>query len=97
MFGIGSALFFPMYSIPMVSVVFDLIGSDDESAKQREEYIVLRELSLNVGRVCGVLLFICVISWSKEPLVINILLLAIGSSTFFSWVFIRNKLPVTKS
>ena len=74
-----------MYSIPMVSVVFDLIGSDDESAKQREEYIVLRELSLNVGRVCGVLLFICVISWSKEPLVINVLLLVIGSSTFFSW------------
>jgi YQGE family putative transporter len=96
-FGIGSALFFPMYSIPMVSAVFDLIGSDDESAKQREEYIVLRELSLNVGRVCGVLLFICVISWSKEPLVINVLLLVIGSSTFFSWVFIRNQLPTAKS
>ena len=59
-FGIGAALFFPMYSIPMVSVVFDLIGSDEESAKQREEYIVLRELSLNVGRVCGVLLiYLC--------------------------------------
>ena len=96
-FGIGSALFFPMYSIPMVSIVFDLIGSDDESAKQREEYIVLRELSLNVGRICGVLLFICVISWSKEPIVINVLLLVIGSSTFFSWVFIRNQLPASKS
>lgn len=95
-FGLGSALFFPMYSIPMISIVFDLIGSNEDSAKQREEYIVLRELSLNVGRVCGVLLFIAVISWSKEPLVINVLLLVIGSSTFFSWVFIRKLLTAAK-
>lgn len=96
MFGLGSALFFPMYSVPMVSTVFDLIGSTEESAKQREEYIVLRELSLNVGRVCGVLLFIIVISLSKDPLVVNVLLLVIGSSPIFSWYFMKKQLSVIK-
>ncbi|RTE08714.1 MFS transporter [Paenibacillus whitsoniae] len=96
-FGIGSALFFPLYSVPMVSSVFDLIGADEESAKQREEYIVFRELSLNVGRVLGVLVFNLVISWSKAPLVINVLLLGIGSSTFFSWLFMRWRLSTAKS
>ncbi|MEC0225852.1 MFS transporter [Paenibacillus alba] len=95
-FGLGASLFFPMYSVPMVSAVFDLIGSNEESAKQREEYIVLRELSLNVGRMLGVLLFICVISWSKAPLVINVLLLVIGSSTLFSWYFMKKQLSVIK-
>ncbi|SDN27824.1 MFS transporter, YQGE family, putative transporter [Paenibacillus sp. yr247] len=95
-FGLGAALFFPMYSVPMVSAVFDLIGSNEASAKQREEYVVLRELSLNVGRVCGVLLFISVISWSKEPLVINVLLLIIGSSPLVSWYFMKNQLSVIK-
>lgn len=96
-FGLGSALFFPMYSVPMVSAVFDLIGSTEASAKQREEYIVLRELALNVGRVCGVLLFIGVISWSKAPLVINVLLLIIGSSPLFSWYFMKKQLSVIKT
>jgi YQGE family putative transporter len=95
-FGIGASLFFPMYSVPMVSTVFDLIGSTEASAKQREEYIVLRELALNVGRVCGVLLFICVISWSKAPLVINVLLLIIGSSPLVSWYFMKKQLSVIK-
>ncbi|MDD9266326.1 MFS transporter [Paenibacillus sp. GCM10023248] len=96
-FGLGAALFFPMYSVPMVSAVFDLIGSTEESAKQREEYVVLRELSLNVGRVCGVLLFISVISWNKDPLVVSVLLLVIGSSPLFSWFFMRKQLSVIKS
>jgi YQGE family putative transporter len=96
-FGIGASLFFPMYSVPMVSAVFDLIGSNEASAKQREEYIVLRELSLNVGRVCGVLLFICVISWSKAPLVINVLLLIIGSSPLVSWYFMKKQLTVIRT
>ncbi|TXK85535.1 MFS transporter [Paenibacillus sp. N3.4] len=96
-FGLGASLFFPMYTVPMVSTVFDLIGSKEDSAKQREEYVVLRELALNAGRVCGVLLFIAVVSWSTAPLVIQVLLLVIGSSTLVSWFFMKKQLTVIKS
>lgn len=95
-FGVGSALFFPLYSIPMVSSVFDLIGSNEKSAKQREEYVVLRELALNTGRILGVILFITVISWNRTPLAINVLMLVIGSSPLFSWFFMRRQLALSR-
>jgi YQGE family putative transporter len=88
-FGIGTSLFIPLYSIPMLSAVYDLIGGNPRSASQREEYIVLRELSLNVGRILGVLLFIAVVSWSTKTIVLNSLLLFIGSSTLVNWWFMR--------
>jgi YQGE family putative transporter len=90
-FGIGTALFMPLYTIPMTSSVFDLIGSDQRSAEQRVEYIVLRELGLNAGRILGTLLFIIVITWNKSPEVLNILLLVIGSSPLLTWWFMRKQ------
>ncbi|MFC5449564.1 MFS transporter [Paenibacillus aestuarii] len=97
LFGVAAATFFPLYSIPMVSAVFDLIGCSEESAKQREEYVVLRELGLNTGRVLGVLLFILVVSWSATPLVLKLLLLFIGSSTVVAWFFMRKQLALYKT
>jgi YQGE family putative transporter len=88
-FGIGTALFIPLFTIPMTSTVFDIIGQDEESAKQRVEYVVLRELALNVGRIFGTVAFIITISWSKAPLVINIFLLIIGSSPVWAWLYMR--------
>lgn len=88
-FGIGTALFIPLYSIPTTSVVFDIIGKNQESAEQMVEYIVLRELALNVGRITGVLLFIAVISRSTSPQVMNWLLLGIGSSPLLVWLLLR--------
>jgi YQGE family putative transporter len=90
-FGIGTSLFFPLYSIPILTSVFDLIGGDAESASRREEYVVLRELSLSVGRMLGVILFIAVVSWSTSTLVLNALLLVIGSSALISWWFMRKQ------
>jgi MFS transporter, YQGE family, putative transporter len=90
-YGIGTALFLPLYSIPVISTVFDMIGGNDRSVSKREEYIVLRELALNTGRILGVLLFIAVVTWSKSTLVLNILLLVIGSFTLVNWWFIRER------
>jgi len=88
-FGIGASLFFPLYSIPMTSAVFDLIGSNEESVRQRVEYVVMRELALNAGRIIGMIIFITTISISKAPFVINLMLLVVGSSPLISWIFMR--------
>jgi YQGE family putative transporter len=96
-FGVGTALFFPLYTIPVISTVFDLIGGNDRSVSRREEYIVLRELALNAGRILGVLLFIAVVTWSKSTLVLNILLLVIGSFTLLNWWFIRGRFYTDKA
>ncbi|SEB96965.1 MFS transporter [Paenibacillus sp. GP183] len=91
-YGIGTALFLPLYSIPVISTVFDLIGGNDQSVSRREEYIVLRELALNAGRMLGVLLFIIVVTWSQSTWVLNVFLLVIGSFTLVNWWFIRKKI-----
>lgn len=88
-FGIGAAIFYPLYGIPMTSIVFDLIGGDEESAKRREEYIVMRELALNAGRLLGTAVFIVVVSLTRSPAALNWLLLAIGSSPIAASYWIR--------
>ncbi|WP_206424233.1 MFS transporter [Cohnella candidum] len=91
-FGIGTSLFIPFFTIPMTSSVFDLIGTNEESVRQRSEYVVLRELSLNVGRILGMTVFIVTLSISKAPAVINWMMLLIGSAPIISWFFMRDRL-----
>jgi YQGE family putative transporter len=91
-FGVGVGLFFPLYSIPITSSVFDLIGGHADSVKRREEYIVLRELALNVGRILGSAAFIAVVLMTASPLAMNVLLLCIGSSPLAAWLFMRKVL-----
>ncbi len=94
-FGIGTAIFMPLLALPMTSTVFDVIGRNEDSVRFRVEYIVLRELGLNAGRIMGTLLFIAVISWSKAPWVINGLLLFIGSVPILSWFYMRKLHRIT--
>lgn len=89
-FGVGVGIFFPMYTIPMISTVFDLIGGDAESAKRREEYIVLREHALNAGRLLGTGIFILAVSMTTSPAALNWLLLGIGASPLVAWFFMRH-------
>ncbi|WP_276353369.1 MFS transporter [Cohnella caldifontis] len=95
-FGVGTALFIPLFTIPMTSSVFDLIGTNEESVRQRAEYVVLRELSLNAGRIAGMAVFIAVLSVSKEPAVVNWMLLIVGSSPLVSWLYMRSRLHPRK-
>jgi len=90
LFGISVALFYPMFSIPMTSTVYDLIGRDEESVKNRVEYVVLREFSLNAGRILGVIIFLIVISVSTTPGTLNWLMLGVGSSPLLAWFCMRN-------
>lgn len=91
-FGVVTSLSFPLYAIPMTSTVFDLIGKDESSARQRVEYVVVRELALNAGRIAGMAAFIATVHFSRAPLVLNVLMLVTGSAPLFSWMFMRGTL-----
>ena len=92
LFGIGTALVFPLFSIPMTSSVFDWIGKDTDSAQHRVEYVVLREMALNAGRVAAILVFLAVIGKKAGPRTLNWLLFSIGSFPLLSWVMMRKLL-----
>ncbi|GIO63891.1 MFS transporter [Paenibacillus cineris] len=95
--GIGTAIFMPLYILPMVSSGFDLMGTSDENVEKRVELVVLRELSLMVGRLLGTIIFIIVLSFSKDQSTITVLMLVLGASPILSWICVRRLLKPGKS
>lgn len=89
LFGIGTSLFMPLYIIPMTSRVFDLIGESRESASHREEFVVLREAGLTLGRMVGLSAYLIVLPITDSPRAITWLLLGVGVVPIAGWWFIR--------
>lgn len=89
LFGIGTSLFMPMYIIPMTSRVFDLIGQSEESAREREEFIVLREAGLTIGRIIGLSSYLIVLPFNHSSVAITWLLFAVGIVPIAGWWFIK--------
>ncbi|QRG65623.1 MFS transporter [Brevibacillus choshinensis] len=84
-FGVAVSLAYPLFSVPIISTVFDLIGTNEESAKNRVEYVVLREFGLDAGRLTGILIFLVVTSFSTSPSTLNWLILLIGTGPLIAW------------
>jgi len=89
LFGIGVSLFYPFYMAPLTSTVFDVIGEDQENARLRVEFVVARELALNMGRISGILLFIWWVNQSPDLSHIRWFLLIVGFTQMLSWFAIR--------
>lgn len=84
-FGVGTSLFMPLYIIPMTSRVFDLIGQSQQSATEREEFVVLREGGLTFGRLIGLAAYMLVIPFNHSEAAITWLMLAVGISPVLGW------------
>ncbi|MNJ38304.1 Major Facilitator Superfamily protein [compost metagenome] len=91
-FGVGTALFMPLYIIPMISSVFDLMGRDAKDAEHRVELIVLREISMMVGRLAGIIIFIWFYSRSPHMTTILWLMAGLGAAPVVSWLAMRRLL-----
>lgn len=95
--GIGTSLFLPLYLIPVVSSVFDLIGNSPESVERRVELVVLRELSITVGRMAGTLLFIVIYSLYPQMSTVTWLMFGLGAAPILSWLALRKQLKKAPS
>ncbi len=88
-YGIGTSIFAPFYFIPLTSIIFDKIGESNNSAKLSGEYIIIREIGANVGRIIIILIFILFLKTvGKDSL--NILLLFSGSLSILTWYFMKS-------
>lgn len=89
MYAIVIAIAYPMLLVPYISLTYDVIGRSWNAAEARIEYIVVRELFLNLGRITSILLFILAVTFFDEKQSIPILLAVIGSGHSFIYFFIR--------
>jgi MFS transporter, YQGE family, putative transporter len=83
------AVAYPLLLVPYASMTYDVIGRGWKAAEMRIEYIVVRELFLNLGRIASILLFLASIHMFNEEKAIPILLVILGSGHTLIYFFIR--------
>jgi len=85
---IGAA--YPILNVPYASLTYDVIGKARNAKELRIEYIVVRELFVNFGRIASILFFLLAISLFQAEDVIPLLLVTFGTGHLFIYVFVRN-------
>ncbi|WP_353626581.1 MFS transporter [Bacillus sp. JCM 19041] len=88
-YGVFISIAYPMLLIPYISLTYDVIGKAHRAGELRVEYVVVRELFLNMGRIASILLFIAAIKLFPEKQAIPAVLLIVGSGHAFIYLFVR--------
>ncbi|WNF37757.1 MFS transporter [Bacillaceae bacterium IKA-2] len=89
MYGVAISIAYPILLVPYISLTYDVIGRGWKAAEMRVEYIVVRELYLNSGRIVSILLFLLTIKIFDEEKGIPMLLLILGAGHLIIYFFIR--------
>ncbi|MEH7178760.1 MFS transporter [Neobacillus vireti] len=83
------AVAYPILLVPYVSTTYDVIGTSWKAAEMRIEYIVVREIFINLGRIISILSFLAAVTWFNEKESIPILLLFLGAGHSIIYFFVR--------
>ncbi|MBM7650034.1 YQGE family putative transporter [Bacillus ectoiniformans] len=88
-YGAIIAVAYPFLLVPYISMTYDVIGQSFKAAEMRVEYIVIREVFLNAGRLVSILSFIAAITFFDEKTSIPILLMVLGAGHTLIYFCIR--------
>ncbi len=88
-YGVCISLAYPLLLVPYISLTYDVIGKAWNAAEMRIEYIVVREVYLNLGRIVSILLFLLTVKLFNDEKSIPILLLIVGAGHTFIYLFVR--------
>lgn len=83
------AIAYPIVLVPYISMTYDVIGKGWKAAEARIEYIVVRELFLNLGRIVSILAFIGAITFFNQDKSIPFLLMILGAGYLCVFYFLR--------
>ncbi|KAB2338528.1 MFS transporter [Cytobacillus depressus] len=89
MYAATIAIAYPLLLVPYISMTYDVIGKGWKAAEMRIEYIVVREIFLNTGRVISILCFLGAVTFLNEAKSIPILLLILGAGHSVIYFFVR--------
>ncbi|MBM7717621.1 YQGE family putative transporter [Bacillus thermophilus] len=88
------AIAYPIMLVPYFSMTYDVIGKSWKAAEMRVEYVVVKEVFLNSGRIVSVLSFIAAVVFFQDEKSIPILLMLIGTGhTLAALLLQKVKLP----
>lgn len=58
LFGLANSLFYPLIFVPLTTISYNVIRNNERTADYHVEFLSLREIPLNIGRILGILLLI---------------------------------------
>ncbi|WP_200411268.1 MFS transporter [Virgibacillus salexigens] len=83
-------LAYPIITIPYVSLTYDVIGKAWKARDLRVEYIVVRELFVNLGRIISITTFLIVTSLFPAEQSIPYLLAIFGAGHIIIYLIVKN-------
>ncbi|SFA96053.1 MULTISPECIES: MFS transporter [unclassified Bacillus (in: firmicutes)] len=83
------AIAYPILLVPYMSMTYDVIGKGWNAAEMRIEYVVVKEIFLNAGRIASILSFLIAVTFFDEAKSIPVLLLILGAGHTCIYFFIR--------
>ncbi|ASN07352.1 MFS transporter [Virgibacillus necropolis] len=86
---------YPIINVPYASLTYDVIGKAWRARDLRIEYIVVRELYVNAGRVVSIGFFLLAVTLLPPERIIPILLVTFGAGHLFIYFFIKDIYLVT--
>jgi len=89
-YGILIGIAYPIINVPYVSLSYDVIGKARKAKEMRIEYIVVRELFTNIGRVVSISIFLITLFFIDAKIAIPVLLIIFGTGHLFIYMFIKN-------
>jgi YQGE family putative transporter len=90
LYGITISIAYPIILVPYLSLTYDVIGKSFKAREYRVEYIVIREVYLNAGRIFSVLTFLISIQFVSPKILIPILMSIFGAGHFLVFFMIKN-------
>lgn len=84
------AIGYPMLLVPFTSLSYDVMGQARNVGIARIEYIVVKEMYLNSGRIISILGFIAAVVFFDEKQSIPILLSIVGVGHLIIYFFVKN-------
>mgnify|MGYP002376401709 CR=1 FL=1 len=90
LYAVAIAIGYPILLVPYSSLTYDVIGKARYARKARIEYIVVREVFLNIGRIVSILVFLLLVSLLKEDLGIPVSLVLLGAGHTLIYYFVKD-------
>lgn len=87
---------YPILLVPYISTTYDIIGTSWKGAEMRVEYIVVREIFLNAGRIISIAIFIGGITFFNEKSIPFVLLILGAGHTVIYWFIKKINIPAVQ-
>ncbi|MFD1781283.1 MFS transporter [Fredinandcohnia salidurans] len=88
-YGVIIGIAYPILLVPYNSLTYDVIGKGWNAKEMRIEYVVVREIFLNCGRILSIILFLLAVTFFDEKQSIPILLAIVGAGHILLYIPIR--------